>query len=311
MKKLCKLARGFKAQRPKRMATCNRVTSPQNLKYQLTQHSLKLNVEEATICTAAQQTHNFATVQAHFTSSEEVSRLCTLRYFCYAQQSSMAHCTFLSIPRYWCQLLGVSLVTSLIPTTTSPTLPCYPHYINLQVTIRTSDLARCTQSTDCASHTHTYTGDQQCCAQHNLQQTSQKCSDQRSERIGSPKVAKWMGLFKQRSLNKILFSKSKDRLPKRLQIYFNLSTIVIGHGKLRAYRHRFKISEDPMCSCKMNPQTTDHLIWECALLSKQRQSLKHNITKAGRRWPITNHELANKYTHLFLKFVNTINFETL
>jgi hypothetical protein len=125
-------------------------------------------------------------------------------------------------------------------------------------------------------------------------------------------VAKWMGLFEQMSLNKILFfPKVKDRLPKRLQMCFNLSTIVTGHGNLRAYLHRFQIIEDPMCPCKMNPQTTDHLIWECALFSKQRLSLKHSITKAGRRWPISNHELANKYTHLFLKFVNTINFETL
>ena len=61
----------------------------------------------------------------------------------------------------------------------------------------------------------------------------------------------------------------------------------------------------------MNSQTTYHLIRECALLSKQRQSLKNNITKAGGRWPICDHELANKYTHLFLKVVNTINFETL
>jgi len=87
--------------------------------------------------------------------------------------------------------------------------------------------------------------------------------------------------------------------------------IVTGHGKMRAYLYRFKIIEDPMCPCQINPQTTDHLIQECALLSKQRQSLKNNITKAGRRWPISNYELANKYTHLFLKFVNTINFETL
>jgi hypothetical protein len=61
----------------------------------------------------------------------------------------------------------------------------------------------------------------------------------------------------------------------------------------------------------MNPQTTDRLIRECALLSKQKQTLKNNITKAGGRWLIPNHKLASKYTHLFLKFVNTINFETL
>jgi hypothetical protein len=65
-----------------------------------------------------------------------------------------------------------------------------------------------------------------------------------------------------------------------------------------------------MCPCKINPQTTDHLIRECALLNKQRQTLKNNIKKAGGRWPISNHELANDYMYLFLKFVNTNDFET-
>jgi hypothetical protein len=40
-------------------------------------------------------------------------------------------------------------------------------------------------------------------------------------------------------------------------------------------------------------------------------TLKNNIIKAGRRWQISNNELANEYMHLFLKFVNTVDFETL
>ena len=91
----------------------------------------------------------------------------------------------------------------------------------------------------------------------------------------------------------------------------NLSTIVTGHGKLRAYFHRFKIIEDPTCLCNMSPQTADHILWECELLRKQRKVLKNSIVKAGGNWPITNSDLANKYTKFFQKFVNTINFETL
>ena len=53
------------------------------------------------------------------------------------------------------------------------------------------------------------------------------------------------------------------------------------------------------------------LIWECALLSKQRQILKHSTIEAGGRWLISNFELANKYTNFFQKFVNNINFENL
>jgi len=78
-----------------------------------------------------------------------------------------------------------------------------------------------------------------------------------------------------------------------------LSMVITGQVKLRAYLHRFKIIEDPMCPCETNPQTIDHLIWECTLLSKQRQSLKNGIIEAGGSWPISNIELANTYTNIF------------
>ena len=89
------------------------------------------------------------------------------------------------------------------------------------------------------------------------------------------------------------------------------STIVTGHCTLRSYYHRFKIIDDPTCYCKIGPQTSDHLLRECELLRKQRVVLKNRIKKAGGNWPITNSDLANKYTKLFKKFVNSINFETL
>jgi len=113
------------------------------------------------------------------------------------------------------------------------------------------------------------------------------------------------------ALTKTFFSKVKDRLAKRLQMCLNLSTLITGHGKLRAYLHRFEIIEDPMCPCETNSQTTDHLIWECTLLSKQRQSLKNSTIETGGSWPISNTELANTYTNIFQKFVNSINLETL
>jgi len=73
----------------------------------------------------------------------------------------------------------------------------------------------------------------------------------------------------------------------------------------------FKIIDDPKCICKMGPQTTDHLLWECELLRKQREVLKNSVMKVGGDWPLTNSDLANKRTKLFQMFVNSINFETL
>jgi len=85
---------------------------------------------------------------------------------------------------------------------------------------------------------------------------------------------------------------------RRLQMGINLSTIVTGHGTLRSYYHRLKITDDPKCVGKMGPQTTDHLLWECELLRKQREVLKNRIKTAGGNWPITNSNLANKHTKL-------------
>jgi len=89
------------------------------------------------------------------------------------------------------------------------------------------------------------------------------------------------------------------------------STIVTGHGTLRSYYQKFKIVGDPKCVFNMGPQNSDHLLWECELLRKQREVLKNRIKKAGGNWPITNSDPANKHTKLFQKFVNAINFETL
>ena len=79
-------------------------------------------------------------------------------------------------------------------------------------------------------------------------------------------------------LSKTFFPIVKDRISKRMQMCIHFSTIITGHSKLRTYFHRFKMNDFPTCLCKMSPQTTDHLLWECELLKKQRQVLR-NISK--------------------------------
>ena len=88
-------------------------------------------------------------------------------------------------------------------------------------------------------------------------------------------------------ITKSFFPITKDRISKSLHKGINLSTIITGHGTLRSYYHRFKIINDPKCVCEMSPQTTDHLLWECELLRKQREVLKNSITKAGGDWSLT------------------------
>ena len=36
-----------------------------------------------------------------------------------------------------------------------------------------------------------------------------------------------------------------------------------GHGKLRSYLHRFGLTDNPMCLCGEEEQTTDRLIFQC------------------------------------------------
>jgi hypothetical protein len=69
--------------------------------------------------------------------------------------------------------------------------------------------------------------------------------------------------------------------------------VVSGHGKLRSHFHIFKIIDDTTCLCKKNPQTADHLLWECELLRQQRQVLRNSIMKVGGNWPINNFDLTN------------------
>jgi hypothetical protein len=99
--------------------------------------------------------------------------------------------------------------------------------------------------------------------------------------------------------------------PKNYEWVQNFSTLVTGHGTLRSYYHRFKIKDNPECVCRMGPQTTDHLIWECVHLTNQRETLKNRVRKAGGNWPLSNSYLANNDTKWFEMFVNSINFDTL
>jgi hypothetical protein len=50
--------------------------------------------------------------------------------------------------------------------------------------------------------------------------------------------------------------------------------VVTGHGKNRAYLHRFKLAESVTCPCNKEDQTVDHLLNKCALIQTQRELLR-------------------------------------
>jgi hypothetical protein len=79
-------------------------------------------------------------------------------------------------------------------------------------------------------------------------------------------VGKWQRNWTQTtkgSKMKEYFSNIEERLKMELNLTQNFTAIITGHGKTKEYLHRFKIIEDPACTCEKAVQTTDHLIFEC------------------------------------------------
>jgi ribonuclease HI len=90
----------------------------------------------------------------------------------------------------------------------------------------------------------------------------------------------------------------------------NFTAIVAGHGKTRAYLHRFKIIENETCPCNKGGQTIDHLLNQCTLLKTQRELLRKNVLKSG-NWPVSKEEIITNHLKSFLIFRKSIDFDQL
>jgi hypothetical protein len=86
--------------------------------------------------------------------------------------------------------------------------------------------------------------------------------------------------------------------------------MLTGHGNIISYLHRFKILEAPTCSCGTKDQTIDHLLYECELLNKERDSLISTVLQTD-VWPINKETLIRKHFKIFVKFTNEISFDKL
>ena len=86
--------------------------------------------------------------------------------------------------------------------------------------------------------------------------------------------------------------------------------MVTGHGNVRSYLRRFKIIETQICPCGTTEQTIDHLLFECELINKERDSLISTILKTD-VWPISKDKLIREHFKTFYKFTNQISFDNL
>jgi hypothetical protein len=74
----------------------------------------------------------------------------------------------------------------------------------------------------------------------------------------------------QAQIRKEFFPKVQDRQNLKLDVTPILTEMVTGHGKTRSYLHRFKILEKAACPCGNGDQTSVHLLYQCAILNKQK-----------------------------------------
>ena len=84
----------------------------------------------------------------------------------------------------------------------------------------------------------------------------------------------------------------------KLRLSPNLTAMLTAHGKTKAYLQRFKIIQSPKCVCKHGDQTTDHLLYDCEILGKEREKL---IAYRSREedWPVRKRELVNKHKTIY------------
>ena len=131
--------------------------------------------------------------------------------------------------------------------------------------------------------------------------------------LGGIRVEKWQREWDQTTkgaITKEYFSVVAEKLQMKINITQNFTTMVTGHGNIRSYLHRFKIIETPICSCGTAEQTIDHVLFECALLNKERDSLITTVIKTD-VWPVSKDKLIREHFKTFDKFTNEISFDNL
>jgi hypothetical protein len=99
----------------------------------------------------------------------------------------------------------------------------------------------------------------------------------------------WEGTAKG-ALCRSFFPTVEQRLKVKLPISPKFTALVTGHGKTKAYLHRFKLMDSPTCPCNEGAQTPEHLIYACKILE---------------------FELVTTHIDAFTRFVKSIDFNKL
>ena len=60
-----------------------------------------------------------------------------------------------------------------------------------------------------------------------------------------------------------------DRIGTKINLISKLTAVLSGHGKTKAYLHRFNLWEDAKCICNKGDQTMD-ILFQCVETNKKR-----------------------------------------
>ena len=107
---------------------------------------------------------------------------------------------------------------------------------------------------------------------------------------------------------KTFFPKIADGLKLKINVTPNFSTMVTGHGNIKSYLYKYKIVDNPMCSCKRGEQTIDHILFDCELVEQERDRLQVAVLRSD-NWTVSEDILINKYSKKLKKFTDNLSFD--
>ena len=126
--------------------------------------------------------------------------------------------------------------------------------------------------------------------------------------LNEQSVNQWQNEWERSSkgvITQSFFSKIADRLKLRINATPNFTTIVTGHGNIKTYLYKHKITESPMCSCDEGEQSVDHILYESKLLEHERDRLRAAVIRSE-NWPVSKDKLSIKFYKNFKEFANSV-----
>jgi len=109
-----------------------------------------------------------------------------------------------------------------------------------------------------------------------------------ASRVKEEGLKKWQAQW-EKAVNgascRSFFPKVDQRLKLWIPITPEITAIISGHGKTKAYFNRFKPTDNPMCPCNEGEQSMEHLTYVCSILGPNRSNMIKHIKSRGGIWP--------------------------